>query len=264
MPITDLQQAYKILKSYVPAKSPDGYSLDTMLAMMSALGNPQNNYKVVHVAGTSGKTSTAYYIADMLRRAGAKVGLTVSPHVTEVNERVQINGLSLAEAKFCSELDIFLKIINKLSINPSYYELLVAFAFWEFDRQNVDYAVVEVGLGGLLDGTNVIDRADKLCVITDIGLDHVRLLGNTLPEITTQKAGIIQPNNCVVCYRQGPEVYDVIQRVCKQKQAILKLADEPILDSVSTMQLFQQRNWNLAKTVFDIVADRDGLVSLNE
>ena len=226
---------------------------------MHALGNPQNNYKVVHIAGTSGKTSTAYYTADLLRRMGAKVGLTVSPHVTDVNERVQIDGTALPEAMFCDELGEFLEIINKLSVSPSYYELLVAFAFWEFDRQAVDYAVVEVGLGGLLDGTNVISRPDKICVITDIGFDHVRLLGNTLPEIAAQKAGIIYEHNVVFCYAQTNEVDDVIREVCRREHAVLNVSVSSQPDLQSDVPLFQQHNFALALQAARYIQERDQL-----
>src|SRR5690606_38872097 len=120
----------------------------------------------------------------LLAAAGQKVGMTVSPHVYEVNERVQINTKPLAETQFCRELSRFLNIIQSSGVRPTYFELLVAFAYWEFAEQGVDYAVIEVGLGGLLDGTNVVARDDKVCIITDIGFDHTSVLGKTLSAIT--------------------------------------------------------------------------------
>ena len=160
------------------------YTLDVMKALMEHLGNPQNQLRVLHVAGTSGKTSTAYYCAALLKEAGKKVGLSVSPHVDTVNERLQINGQPMPEAEFCKVLSEFLDVVAESGIKPSYFELLVAMTYWEFARQKVDYAVIEVGLGGLRDGTNVIERADKVCLITDIGLDHTEILGHTLTKIT--------------------------------------------------------------------------------
>ena len=190
---------------------------------MDYLGNPQNQLKVIHVAGTSGKTSTSYYAAALLAATGKKVGLTVSPHIAEINERVQINLLPMPEAEFCKELSEFLALIETSQINPSWFEFLIAFDYWEFAKQAADYAVVEVGLGGLLDGTNVIDRADKVCIITDIGLDHVRVLGHSLPEIAAQKAGIIQPRNVVFSYSQAANITDIIKNQAEQMQAELHL-----------------------------------------
>ena len=181
-----------VLKDFIPPMRSfrSVYTLDTMRALMLALGNPQNSYKTIHVAGTSGKTSTSYYIAALLGQTGKKIGLSVSPHVDNVNERVQIDLVPLDEHEYCQQFSTFLQIINKLRIKPTYFELLIAFAFWQFAQEKVDYAVIEVGLGGLLDGTNVIERSDKVCVIADIGLDHVAVLGNSLAGIAAQKAGI--------------------------------------------------------------------------
>lgn len=264
MHISNLNEAYTILKSYVPPKPATGYTLDVMQTIMTSLGNPQNNYKVIHIAGTSGKTSTAYYVTGLLRCTGATVGLTVSPHVTDVNERVQINGLALSEGVFCRELGEFLDLVSKLSVKPSYYELLVAFAFWEFDRQGVDYAVVEVGLGGLLDGTNVISRADKVCIITDIGLDHVRLLGDTVGAIAAQKAGIIHEHNTVFCYAQNSAVDSVISQTCRREHAELHIIEPPDADPNNFLPIFQQRNFNLALAVVRWIVRRDALAKITD
>lgn len=239
------------------------YTLDTMKELMAFLGDPQDGYKVIHVAGTSGKTSTAYYLSSMLRGSGKKVGLSVSPHVDEVNERIQVNTRPLTEKKFCSEFSIFLNKIETCPAKPTYFEVLVAFAFWEFARQKVDYAVVEVGLGGLLDGTNVIRRPDKVCIITDIGFDHTSTLGKTLSAIAAQKAGIIHPTNVVFAYDQDETVMDVLREVSEQQQAELheiwplKAGDLP-----KNLPLFQRRNWYLAFSVFSYLIERDGLEEL--
>jgi dihydrofolate synthase/folylpolyglutamate synthase len=234
-----------------------------MQTLLELVGNPQNTYKVVHVAGTSGKTSTSYFSAALLKAAGKKVGLTVSPHIDEVNERVQINLTPLAEDLYCQELTEFLAILDTHSIHPTYFELLVAFAYWEFARQEVDYAVIEVGLGGLLDSTNVIDRADKVCIITDIGLDHTHILGNDIASIAAQKAGIILPKNHVFTYGDDPEALRVIQETAASKEATLHRVSTPSFDADSTLPSFQQRNWNLARAAYDYVAERDGLSKLS-
>jgi dihydrofolate synthase/folylpolyglutamate synthase len=230
------------------------YTLDNMQALMQFLGEPQNKLQVVHVAGTSGKTSTAYYCAALLTAAGYKTGLTVSPHVDQINERVQINMQPLSEAVFCRALSEFLALIERAPVKPSWFELMVALAYWYFARESVDYAVVEVGLGGLLDGTNVITRADKTCIITDIGLDHTAILGKTLAAIAEQKAGIIQPGNQVFLYEQDPAVMT----------AVLATADSghvhvvpPDVSARVDLPLFQQRNFHLAEAAMTNILGRE-------
>lgn len=223
------------------------YTLDAMRQLLLILGDPQNNLRVIHVAGTSGKTSTAYYAAALAQGSGLKVGLTVSPHVIEINDRVQINGTPLPQALFCSELQEFLGIVRANQLRPSYFELMMAFAFWEFNRQNVDCAVIEVGLGGTLDASNTIDREDKVCVITDIGLDHTQVLGNTYAEIAAQKAGIIGFKNNIFCYHQRPEVMSVFRTQAQIKQADLHvLSANDRAPEAKKLSLFQQRNFTLA------------------
>ena len=252
------------LSRYVPKKrEPGSYTLDRIRGLLQKLDNPQNQFRVVHVAGTSGKTSTCYYISALLNATGKKVGLTVSPHVDEVNERVQINQIPLPEADLCKYLNEFLGIISKSDITPTYFELLVAFAYWVFAKEKVDYAVVEVGLGGLLDGTNVITRPDKVCVITDIGLDHMNVLGNTIAEIATQKAGIVQLHNSVFCYEQDADTMTAIKERCAQMHAQLQVIHEQ--GSVPEfLPPFQVRNWRLAKTVFDYLRQGDDLAKLSQ
>jgi dihydrofolate synthase/folylpolyglutamate synthase len=259
MKITNLTQAATVLRDYMPVvQSHDwSFALDDMKLVMSQLGDPQEKIKIIHVAGTSGKTSTAYYIADMLHRAGKDVGLTVSPHVDTVNERVQINGQPLSEPEFCQLLDEFINLPVIQQHKPSYFGLLVAFAYWVFDQKGVEYAVVEVGLGGRLDATNVIERADKVCVITDIGLDHTGMLGHTLPKIAGEKAGIIHRGNQVFMAQQPEEVVAVVKNRAQTVDAELQVLslDQPAPDH---LPLFQRRNWSVARAVVDYVATRDG------
>lgn len=249
--IINFEQAKKALFAYVQhGPSGKNYKLETMQQLMEYLGNPQNKLKVVHVAGTSGKTSTSYYIAAMLYAGGFKTGLTVSPYVEEINERVQINGEPLGEEYFCEYLAEFLDIVNTFNKKPSYFELLVAYSFWVFAKMGVEYAVIEVGLGGLRDSTNVVDREDKICVITDIGFDHTNILGNTLAEIASQKAGIILPGNDVYMFSQPAEVMQTVEGNCKQQNAILHVLEQTNSYSfLLDLPLFQQRNWQLAYNV---------------
>ncbi len=246
--VSDFTTAKKVLTAYVPPAGslPEVYKLDRMRSLMDYLGNPQDSYQVVHVAGTSGKTSTCYYVAAILAASGAKVGLTVSPHITEVNERVQLNLTPLPEAVFCRELSEFLTLLGAAPVRPTYFELLVAFAYWEFARMDVDFAVVEVGLGGLLDGTNVVHRRDKVCVLTDIGLDHTAILGKDLPSIAAQKAGILLPGNRVFAHRQAPEVMDVFMQTAARQGAELTVVADGEAAAPAELPVFQRRNWSLA------------------
>ena len=158
------------------------YKLDAMQAFMEYLGNPQDKVQVIHVAGTSGKTSTCYYIAALLHGAGYKVGHTVSPHVDEINERVQINLEPLPETQFCEALSEFSDLVAGFDQQLSYFEVMVALAYWYFAKVGVDYAVIEVGLGGRIDGTNVVTRGDKISVITNIGFDHTKIFASGRPQ----------------------------------------------------------------------------------
>ncbi len=265
-----LHDAELALRPYVPLVAQltgKDTTMDRIEPLMKVLGNPERNLRIVHVAGTSGKTSTAYYIAALMLGAGQKVGLTVSPHVDKLSERVQINGLPLSDAEFCSELAIFMRLVEQAEWPPSYFELLYAFALWEFERQQVDYAVIETGMGGLHDATNIARRADKVCVITDIGYDHMHVLGPTLPEIALQKIGIVHEANVAITYQQSPEIMQVFTDWTKRQHASLLVVDavpDQVNYSGSFMELplFQQRNWSLAHQVFDYICGRDKLPEL--
>jgi dihydrofolate synthase/folylpolyglutamate synthase len=238
-------------------------TLEGMYRLLDALDNPQEKFKAVHVAGTSGKTSTAYYIAAMLTATGKQVGLTISPHMTAVNERVQIGLVPVPEQEFCHLFSEFITKVQQLDFKPVYFELLTAFAFWVFAKKGVEYAVVEVGVGGLLDATNVIRRADKVCVITDIGLDHTKSLGQTVAEIAAHKAGIIRANNAVIMYEQEEAVMDVVREVAEQQHAELhELWPIARKELPANLPLFQQRNWYLAWSASKYVIERDGLKML--
>jgi dihydrofolate synthase/folylpolyglutamate synthase len=238
-----------------------------MRQLMSYLDNPQDKFRAIHVAGTSGKTSTVYYMSALLTAAGYKTGLTISPHIEDINERVQINGQPVAEDLFCQALAEFLGLIENCSIRPSWFEAMVAFAYWYFAHQKVDYAVIEVGLGGLKDGTNVISRPDKVCILTDIGYDHINVLGNTLPEIAAQKVGIVRPGNQVFAYDQGLVINQVFGDFVHSQKASLEIINEQsaikqFAQNVSSMPKYQLRNWLLAYHVYLFLQNRDNLPHL--
>jgi len=227
-----------------------------MAKLMELFGNPQETYKVVHVAGTSGKTSTSYYAAAQLKAAGRRVGLTISPHAEVINERVQINLTPLSEAEFCAEFSHFLDTIEPFNMSLNFFQVITAFAFWEFARQKVEYAVVEVGIGGLADSTNVIQRPDKVCIITDIGLGHVEALGRTLPEIAAHKAGIIQSHNTAFCRNQAPEIMEKVRERAQAEQADMHVVDD--IAPYPFLPTFQRRNFAMAAAATQYVLERDG------
>lgn len=270
--IRTIDEAEAALLPFVPLVSQltgTDTTLERIFPLMELLGNPQDRLRVVHIAGTSGKTSTAYYVAALLRGSGKRVGLTVSPHVDSVTERVQVDGRPLSVAEFCHELEIFLEIVRRAAEQPSYFELLYAFALWVFDRQEVEYAVIETGMGGLHDATNVTTRSDKVCVITDIGFDHMHVLGSTLALIAAQKIGIVQEGNVTFCYEQSEEIMRVFGKRISLKHAELQVIHEamervssPI--DVAALPRFQQRNWLLARHVYDYIRGRDGLATLSK
>lgn len=265
--IRSFDEANAALSPYVPLVAQltgRDTTLDRIRPLMKLLGDPQNHTRVVHIAGTSGKTSTAYFMAALLRAGGKHVGLTVSPHVDSIAERVQLDGKPLSEERFCKSLAEFLEIVDQAPEKPSYFELLYAFSLWVFKRANVDYAVVETGMGGLHDATNVAGRADKLCIITDIGYDHMHILGHTLEAIAAQKAGIIHDHNPVIMYEQDGSIVNVVGKWCREHEATLMLATEAAerqaLGSEFTagMPDFQRRNWLLAYRAYRFLAERDG------
>lgn len=232
-------------------------SLNRMWPLLELVGNPQDKLRVIHVAGTSGKTSTCYYAAHCLAAAGNMVGLTVSPHVDSIVERVQIDGQPISEDTFCDYLSEFLNIIADSDLHPSYFELLTVFELWVFAQERVDYAVVETGMGGLLDASNVVTRPDKVCVITDIGYDHMHILGNTLDTIAAQKAGIVHAGNAVLLHQQAAPVMSQVNDRAE------KVSAGPVIYAGSVQQhdnlpLYQLRNWALALKACQYVADRDG------
>ena len=149
MNIPSIEQAEAILKTYVPAvsRTGDDQSLERMWPALAKLGNPQDALKIIHIAGTSGKTSTAYFIASLLQTKVKKVGLAVSPHVDSITERIQIDGKPIADKSFCDYLGEFLELIDEFEL--SYFELLIVFTFWVYSREKMDYVVLETGMGGL-------------------------------------------------------------------------------------------------------------------
>ena len=179
--------------------------LENTLRLMAHIGNPHEHLRAIHVAGTNGKGSTSHLIAAALQAAGLRVGLFTSPHLVSLTERIRINGTPIEEAEVADFIEKNREFLD--SVQPSFFETMTAMAFAYFVKRQVDIAVVEVGLGGRLDSTNVLTPI--LSVITNIGFDHTEFLGHTLAEIASEKAGIIKPNVPCVIGETHPETEPV-------------------------------------------------------
>jgi dihydrofolate synthase / folylpolyglutamate synthase len=179
--------------------------LHNTIELCTALNNPQNKFKSIHIAGTNGKGSTSHMLAAILQQAGYKTGLYTSPHLKDFRERIKVNGEMVTE-DFVIEFTERTKALSE-KIQPSFFELTVAMAFDYFALQNVDIAVIETGLGGRLDSTNII--TPLVSIITNIGYDHMNILGDTLEEIASEKAGIIKPGVPVVIGEYLPQTKNI-------------------------------------------------------
>lgn len=196
--------------------------LSNTILLCQALGNPQNKFKSIHVAGTNGKGSSSHMLAAILQTAGYKTGLYTSPHLKEFTERIRINGIEIDQA---SVVDFVLRTKPTIEeIKPSFFEITVAMAFEYFAQQQVDVAVIEVGLGGRLDSTNVI--TPMVSLITNISWDHQDLLGDTLPKIAFEKAGIIKSSVPVVISERNALVDEVFSQKSKETGSSIQFATD--------------------------------------
>ncbi len=195
------------------------YSLNSIISLLGHLNNPQKNFKSLHIAGTNGKGSTAFMIASILQKSGYRTGLYISPHLNKINERIKINLIDIDEEllyRYINEIDQF---YDSNTVLPTYFDVLTAAAFKYFSDENVDIAVIETGLGGRLDSTNVI--TPEISIITDISLDHIQILGNSIEAITKEKCGIIKPGIPVITSNNEPNILTVITEFAEQKNSEL-------------------------------------------
>lgn len=223
----DYQQTLNYLYNQLPMFTRVGASafktdLTNTIVLCERVGNPQYKFKSVHVGGTNGKGSTSHMLAAILQKAGYKTGLYTSPHLRDFRERIRINGQMISEQEVVDFVAQYQHDFE--TIQPSFFEMTVAMAFDHFARHQVDIAIIEVGLGGRLDSTNII--TPLLSVITNIGWDHMNLLGNTLPDIAGEKAGIIKPNIPVIIGEYQPETAEVFTRKAAQENARIQFASE--------------------------------------
>lgn len=204
--------------------------LERISALLEKLGNPQNELRFVHVAGTNGKGSICAMLASVLKSAGYKTGLFTSPYLSRFTERMKINGKEITEAQVAALVEEIKPLADSMDDHPTEFEMMTAAALLWFYREKCDIVVLEVGLGGRLDATNVIPHPE-CAVIANIGLDHTAILGDTLEQIAFEKAGIIKENSSVVLYQQCGEVMNVIRDVCDMRNSRLTVPD---FDDIAT------------------------------
>lgn len=225
----DYQEALRYLDSFVNYEKLVSFDyrgslkLDRMKAFAAALGDPQKGLRCIHIAGTKGKGSTSAMTASILREAGFKAGLYTSPHLVSFRERIRINDELISEEELCGLLDEIKPVIDRMPEDeerPSFFEIYTAMAFLYFKKKMVDFCVLEVGMGGRLDATNIIERP-LCCGITQLSYEHTQKLGNTLAQIAAEKAGIIKEGAICVSSCQEDSAAGVIRGVCKNKNATL-------------------------------------------
>ncbi len=276
MIINTFKQAEAYLALHIPKNSaqtfPGELGLKRTKYFLKLLGDPQEKLKIIHVAGTSGKGSTCYLISSLLASHGFKVGFHQSPHLIDVTERFQINNKIISKKEFIFYLNKIIPIINMVGKtfhgSLTYFEILVGMAYLIFYEKNVDYAVIETGLGGKYDGTNIVEREDKLAVLTKIGLDHTNILGKTSGEIAFQKAMIINKNSQVISINQEPAAEKIIREVAEKRKAKIVFVfrrDAQIgrlyndqLNRLNLIGDFQKENVFLSMAAINYLSRRDG------
>lgn len=232
--------------------------LDTIKALDAHFNHPHTHYKTIHIAGTNGKGSCSHTIAAILQSQGYKVGLFTSPHLVDYRERIRVNGEMVNEQYVVDFVEKNRKFFEPL--HPSFFELTTMMALQYFAEQQVDYAVIEVGLGGRLDSTNIITPI--LSIITNISFDHTQFLGNTLAQIAGEKAGIIKPNVPVVVGEYTNETLPVFEEVAKRNHAPLYLAEpNPWHVDMELNGSYQAKNANTIATAIKVLRKQNVIIS---
>ncbi len=208
-------------------------NLDNTIQWLNYLGNPQNQFRSIHIAGTNGKGSVSHFLTSIFQEAGYKTGLYTSPHLTDYRERIRINGTMIDKAYVVRFIEKHRAFLDQ--IKPSFFEMSVGLCFMYFADRQVDVAVIETGMGGRLDSTNLLHP--DMCVITNIGHDHMKFLGNSLAEISVEKAGIIKPSVPVVIGETHPETKPVFAAAAKKNKSKISFADRMVNTTTETHAL---------------------------
>jgi len=222
--------------------------LQNTIDLCEVLGNPQNDFKSIHIAGTNGKGSVAHMLSSVLQESGRKVGLYTSPHYKDFRERVRINGKVISEEDVCAFVDKYKSDFER--IEPSFFEMTVGLAFDHFKNENVDIAILETGMGGRLDSTNMV--TPELSIITNIGLDHTQFLGDTLEKIAIEKAGIIKQGVPVLVGERQREIESLFKEIAANLNAPMHFAESAVLGINSGYQIKNERT---ALAAVDILKD---------
>lgn len=226
------------------------HKLDNIQALTSVLNHPEKKFKSLHIAGTNGKGSSSHMLASVLQQAGYKVGLYTSPHLKDFRERIKINGIEIPENKVIAFIEKYKPFFEENHL--SFFEMTVGLAFDYFAEEQVDIAVIEVGLGGRFDSTNVINP--EVSLITNISKDHMDILGNTLPEIAVEKAGIIKKNTPVVISEYNEETAPVFMEKAKKENAPIVFASSISTDLKTDLQgIYQEKNIKGVLAVLDFL-----------
>ena len=223
--------------------------LQNIKNLMEKLGNPQDKLKIIHIAGTNGKGSCTSFVNSVLVSQGYKVGMFTSPSIYNFEERIRINNKNIPEDKLIELMNEVREIANTLEVFPADFELVTALAFLYFYRENCDFAIMEVGLGGRLDATNVINKP-LITLITSISFDHQQFLGNTIKEIALEKAGIIKDGVPLVLYSQDTEIMDNIMGVAKSKNSkviVNDLSKIKVLENKKSGQVIDYKDFKNLK-----------------
>ena len=220
-------------------------NLTNILALSEYLGNPEKQFKSIHVAGTNGKGSTSHMLASILQEQGYKVGLYTSPHLKDFTERIRINGNPIRKNCITNFIKRNKEFLEKQKL--SFFEMTVGLAFEYFAKQKVDIAIIEVGLGGRLDSTNIITPI--ISVITNIGLDHTQMLGNTLEEIAFEKAGIIKKNIPIIIGEKQKETTNVFENTATKNSSTLYYASENIKEILKSDLIGSYQKYNIKTTI---------------
>ncbi len=215
--------------------------LDKTIAFSEHLGHPETKFRSIHIAGTNGKGSSSHMLASVLQEAGYKTGLYTSPHLKDFRERIRINGSPISEEGVMQFIGAHNSFLKKRRL--SFFEMSVGMAFDYFAREKVDLAVIEVGLGGRLDSTNIV--IPEVSLITNIGMDHTETLGNTLAKITREKAGIIKPGVPVVISETQEEVANIFREIAREKRAPITFADQTVNTVYPTSLLGDYQRMNV-------------------
>ena len=228
-------------------------NLDNTLQLDLIFGNPHRSFKTVHVAGTNGKGSVSHMLASIFQDAGYKTGLYTSPHLKDFRERIKVNGEMISEEAVISFTRKYLEINETEALEPSFFELTVSMAFDYFRTMAVDIAIIEVGLGGRLDSTNII--TPEVSVITNISFDHMALLGDTLPKIAGEKAGIIKTGIPVVIGESSPETDFVFVQAAKKMETSIVFADQEYRADYSMLTLEGKQSLNITRNGISVYPD---------